>query len=287
MSTTDERTPSIPKKSWENPFTEGTPLYDLYDRRVRHNSDLVVVISDWHNRRGTGKTVASLKLAEALDRTGDGITREKVSLSPEEIRESYAEQPRGSALVLDEAEAGISNRSAMSNVNKTMRNIMSMGRIEEKYLVLNAPASSHIDKSVKELADVWVLVQRKGHALVHFLEYQPYSNKPLTRKMQTFEWDDIERGTELRDVYDYLTKEKQGRIRGSEGDGYIERKEHEKQMEKLEKKLRKEIRDEVLQAIATHPEHEASSDVTNRSLGEAVDLAPGSVSKIINHGENH
>jgi hypothetical protein len=287
MSTTDETHPDIPEQSWENPFAEGTPLDNLYDRRVRQNSDLVVVVSDWHNRRGTGKTVASLKLAQALDRTDEGITKGKVSLSPEEIRESYAEQPKGSALVLDEAEAGISNRSAMSNVNKTMRKIMSMGRIEEKYLVLNAPASSHIDKSVKELADVWVLVQRKGRALVHFLEYQPYSNKALTRKEQSFEWDDIERGTHLREVYNYLTKEKQGRIRGEEGGGYIERKEHEKKLEKQEKKLRKEIRDDVLRSIATHPEHEASDDVTNRSLGEAVDLAPGSVSKIINHGENH
>lgn len=274
-------TPNIPEKSWENPFTEGTPLYKLYDRRVRHNSDLVVVVSDWHNRRGTGKTVASLKLAEAFDRTDEGITKEKVSLSPQEIRESYAEQPRGSALVLDEAEAGIGNRSSMTNVNKTMRNIMSMGRIEEKYLVLNAPASSHIDKSVKELADVWILVQRKGRALVHFLEYQPYSNKALTRKEQTFEWDDIERGTQLRDVYNHLTKEKESRIRGEEGDGYIERSEHEKRLEKRERELRKEVRDEVIRSVYAHDEHDGLS---YRTLAESTDLSKTTIAEIVTGG---
>lgn len=277
---TDSATPGpdIPEKSWTNDFAEGTPLHDLYERRVKQESDLVVVVSDYHNRRGTGKTVLSLKLAEAMDRTDEGMTKEKVSLSPQEVRESYAEQPMGSALVLDEAEAGISNRSAMTNVNKAMREIMSMGRVEQKYLIMNAPASSHIDKSVRELADVWMVVQRRGSALVHFLEYNPYGNQPLSKKKQTFEWTDIEPGTQLRDVYNHLTKEKRKRISGEEGGGFIERDEHEKELEKAAKEAKKEKRDEMLREIY----NESDIDASQRQLADVVDLTQQSVQRIVN-----
>lgn len=274
----DATTPDIPEKSWTNPFGNGTPLHDLYERRVKHESDLVVVVSDYHNRRGTGKTVLSLKLAAGMDRTDEGLTKGKVSLSPQEVREAYAEQPLGSALVLDEAEAGISNRSAMTNVNKAMREIMSMGRVEQKYLILNAPASSHIDKSVRELADVWMVVQRRGRALVHFLEYNPYGNQPLSKKVQNFEWSDIETGTELNEVYKYLTKEKRKRIGGEEGGGYIERSEHEDAVEKAVKKAKKEKRNELIRSIY----NESDIDASQNQLADAVGISQSSVGNIVN-----
>lgn len=276
---TETSTPDLDiEQSWTNPFSEGTPLYELYDRRVRNNADLIVVVSDYHNRRGTGKTVLSLQLAEGMDRTDEGLTESKVSLSPQEIRDAYYENPKGSALVLDEAEAGISNRSAMSNVNKTMREIMSMGRVEEKYLILNAPASSHIDKSVQELADVWFLVQRKGRALVHFFEYNPYGNQPLTSKEQSFEWSDIDTGTQLRDVYNYLTREKRKRIAGEDSTTYITESEHEKQLKKAVETAGRERRNEVIRAVYEHPE----IDVSYRQLGESIGLAKNTIAQIIN-----
>jgi len=80
----------------------GHPLSETYHSRVAQNQDFSVIVSDHHNRRGTGKTVLSLKLAAAMDRTEEGLTSEKVSLSPEELAAAYIDQPRGSALVLDE-----------------------------------------------------------------------------------------------------------------------------------------------------------------------------------------
>lgn len=271
--------PDIPEKSWTNPFASGTPLHDLYDRRVSQESDLVFIVSDYHNRRGTGKTVLSLKLADRLDRTDQGLTKEKVSLNPEEVREAYANQPEGSGLVLDEAEAGIGSRSTQTNVNKAMRKILSMGRVEQKYLVVNAPASSHIDKSIRELADVWMLVQKRGQALVHFLEYNPYGNKPLTRKKQKFHWDDIETGTDLRGVYNYLTHVKRKKIGGEDGDGYVTRKEHQKELKKARRGAQKEKRDELLTNIYTHDD----MDVSLKTLSEATNVSSSTVSRIVNN----
>ena len=64
-----------------------------------------------------------------MDRTSDGITTEKVAINPDELAEAYTECPRGSALVLDEAEAGLSKYRAGSSVNMAMRELISMGRI--------------------------------------------------------------------------------------------------------------------------------------------------------------
>ena len=58
------------------------PFTQLYRKRVANNQDLAVIISDHQNRRGTGKTVFSLKLASLMDRTDKGMTTEKVAISP-------------------------------------------------------------------------------------------------------------------------------------------------------------------------------------------------------------
>ena len=75
------------------------PFTKLYKKRVRNNSDLSVIVSDRANRRGTGKTVFSLLLAHMMDRTEEGITKQKVAINPDELAEAYTELPRGSALV--------------------------------------------------------------------------------------------------------------------------------------------------------------------------------------------
>jgi len=85
---------------------DGYPFTKLYRKRVANNQDLAILVSDHQNRRGTGKTVLSLKLASLMDRTEEGMTEEKVAIGPAELTESDVEVTKGSALVLDEAEAG-------------------------------------------------------------------------------------------------------------------------------------------------------------------------------------
>jgi hypothetical protein len=133
----------------------GYPFTEAYHSRVRENQDYVVIVSDSSNRRGTGKTIFSLKLAHMMDRTESGITNEKVAINPEEIQNQYVEAPKGSALVLDEAEAGLSKYRAGSSLNMMMRQLVSMGRVREKYLILNLPAASELDRDLKALCDFW------------------------------------------------------------------------------------------------------------------------------------
>jgi hypothetical protein len=256
----------------EYPFTE------LYEKRVRNNSDLSVIVSDRANRRGTGKTVFSLLLAHMLDRTEEGITKEKVAINPDELAEAYTELPRGSSLVLDEAEAGLSKYRAGSGVNMAMRELISMGRIEEKYVVLNLPASSELDRDLKALCSWWFLVAEKGLAKSHPLNWNPYAEEPRTPRMEdSWTWDDIPQDHDLREVYEYLTEEKERHLAG-EADSSSQRlsaSEVDSMLKEAKSEAETTTRNELLTTIYRE------TDLTQKELAQSVGLSRSRVADIV------
>lgn len=272
--------PNIPDRGWENPFPEGDPLHDLYGGRVRNEQDLLILIDDYHARRGTGKTVASLQLAEGMDQNG-GLTWANVSMSPEEIRNAYEALPERSGVVFDEGEVGASNREAMTRTNQALREIVAMGRVEEKYLVVNTPSVGFIDKDIRLMADVWITMITKGVGLVHFLPRLPYASqlrgKLLTKKQDPIRFRDIKKGTRLRELYNRLTEEKRGHIRGEGGGGFIPKDEHREELKKARKQARQETRNEIIQSLYTHPD----SNVSQRIIGESVGLTQQQIGNIL------
>ena len=256
---------------------DGYPFTKLYRKRVANNQDLAVLVSDHQNRRGTGKTVLSLKLAARMDRTEEGITEEKVAVGPEQLTEAYIELPKGSALVLDEAEAGLSKYEAASAVNRAMRELVSMGRIREKYLVLNLPASSELDRDLKALCDFWFMVQQKGRALGHHLQWNPYSEEPRTPKTDVWEWSDISESDPLRKVYQYLTDEKLAHLRG-ERDGSSQRipaSDVSEMVAEAKEEAEKETRNDLIQSFYDE------LDVTQDELANGVGLSRSRVADIL------
>lgn len=250
------------------------PLAEMYRERVEQNRDLVILITDSDNDRGTGKTTEALRLAHGMDRTDKGVTTEKVALNPVPLTNAYTDLPRGSALVLDESEVGLDKYQAGSAVNKAIRELVSMGRIEEKYLVLNAPADHLVDKDLKSLVDVWVLVERRGFANVYRMGWSPHQGHELTHKMGTLTWDPIPGNTELHDVYRDLTKEKEGRLDGDgDSENFIRESEVMDMIEKAKKEVRRETRDEIIQGIA-------EAGVTHKEIAEGVDLSVSRVGQI-------
>jgi hypothetical protein len=249
----------------------------LYRKRVANNQDLTIIISDHQNRRGTGKTVLSLKLASLLDRTEEGITTEKVAINPEQLVDAYTEQPKGSALVLDEAEAGLSKYRAGSGVNMAMRELVSMGRIEEKYLILNLPASSELDRDLKALCDFWYMVQQKGVALGHHLNWNPYSEEPRTPRTNRWEWTDIPEGTGLREVYNHLTQKKREHLRGeSEASSQrLSQSEVQDRVEKAKSTAETEVRNDLLTQVYQN------SGLTQEELASSVGLSRSRLADIV------
>jgi antitoxin component HigA of HigAB toxin-antitoxin module len=256
---------------------DGYPFSSLYRKRVAENQDLAVIVSDHQNRRGTGKTIFSLKLAARMDRTEQGLTEEKVAINPNELTEAYLEEPKGSALVLDEAEAGLSKYEAASGINKAMRELVSMGRIREKYLVLNLPASSELDRDLKALCDFWFMIQSKGRSLGHFLKWNPYSEEPRTPKTETWKWSDIPRDHDLRELYEYLTKKKLEHLRG-EGDESSQRIPAQKvasMVEEAEEQASTATRNDLLRRFYDE------LDLTQSDLARGVGLSRSRVADIL------
>jgi len=264
------------EKGWTNPFARGTWLYRRFDKIVRENRDIVIILDDYHANRGTGKTVASLQLANGMDQNG-GLTYENVSLEPEPLRNAYANLPKRSGLVLDEGEIGASNKQAMSKTNQALREIMSMGRVQQKYVVVNSPAKDFIDKDILKLADVWISLTKKGGGIVHALERQPYSGAMLTPKKQLIEFQDIPGDHDLRSVYRKLTRDKQNKIQGEDGASFISQDEHQEKLRKARKQAKKELRNEVIENLYTHPDVGLSQSL----VAECTGVSQGTVSNII------
>lgn len=256
-------------------LTEGKPLTELYRSRVRNGQDLFVILDDRHNRRGTGKTVLSLGLADWMDRTEEGLSKGKVHLSPQGLIDAYTEEPPGSALVLDEAEASVSKYRAGGHTNMAIRELVSMGRIEEKYVVMNLPSTGEMDRDLKALADVWVMVEKKGLATVHFLGWNPYKEHPLTPKKQTLRWTDLS-DPDLEELYDHLTEQKQAHLRGETEDSqFIDPDDHQQEVAQVQERAKKETRNDLIQRLYE------TTDMTQEEIAETVDLSRSRVADIL------
>ncbi|ELZ24901.1 hypothetical protein C475_11710 [Halosimplex carlsbadense 2-9-1] len=251
------------------------PLAEMYRKRVEQDRDLVILITDSSNDRGTGKTTEALRLAHGMDRTDDGVTPEKVALNPHPLIQAYTEEPRGSSLVLDESEVGIDKYKAGSAVNRAIRELVSTGRIEEKYLVLNAPADHLVDQDLKTLVDVWVLVERRGFANVYRMDWNPHQGHELTHNMGTLTWDPIPNGSDLHSVYQHLTEKKEARLRGEEGDDFVKRSEAQDMVEQAQKEAEKGKRNQLIRAMV-------ENGLTQTQTADIVGLDQTTVSKIVN-----
>lgn len=251
-----------------------SPFWEDYARRVSNGQDLLILVSDYHNDRGTGKTVLSIDLAETLDRTEQGLVPEKASLAPQELINGYKGHEKGSALILDEAEEGMNAREAMTKVNRMMSKIASMGRVMEKYVIMNMPASNHIDKNILDLAHYWFLVTRRGLCRVYKLKNNPFEQKKYPTAIQQMEWSDI---SNSHPVYKSLTAEKMSKLDDPTGTGgdtaYIPYEEHVEEIEKAEEEARLSERNDIIWRMLQHPE----VDVPQRVIGDCADVSQGTV----------
>lgn len=254
-------------------LTEGKPLTNLVERRAKKNQDLGILVTDYHNRRGTGKSILTLKLAVAINNLTGGdhpFTREMAHLDPEPFQNAYTDLPKRVPLVLDEAEKDLNKYQAASEVSRAMREIMSMGRIEEKYVIVNLPANRHIGDDLKALFDVWILVQERGRALVHFLPGQPYSGNVLTKKKQILHWEDIAKSHEVRDIYRYLTEEKIAHLQNEgDGDDWVTQEEARDMVERAKREVRKDTRNHIIRSLYH------GTDLTQSQIAESLPSGDG------------
>jgi len=250
----------------------GESFGKLFEQRLANDQDLIVLIDDEHNRRGTGKTTLSVGLASVLDQTEEGLTTDKVTLTAEELSNSYLREKKGSALILDEAEQAASKYRASSHTNMAIRKLASMGREPlQKFVVINLPNSMELDRDLKALCSVWIMVTQKGHAVVHFLGMNKYKNQVLTPKKHSLKWSAISNdNAHLQDIMDYLGDRKQEILEGDES-GYVDHEE----IEQIEQDVKTQTRNNLIQSMYSE------TDLTQREIANAVDLSRSRVADIL------
>lgn len=253
---------------------ELTPYEEEYEKRVRENRDFITVIDSYTNARGEGKTVLSLLLSNKQDRTNQGLTLEKAGFDPEALRENYTDQPKGAALVLEESANSLSKYMAGSKVNQAVRDVVNMGRVEEKYVTLNLPNYALLDTDLFALCDYWISVTGRGTAIVHKIDYNKYRQKVQTPIVQTLTWTDLY-DEDLLDIYVSLTKEKRERLRGKDGDGFIKASEVDERVQKEREQARMEQRNDLICNLYDE------MDMTQTEVANHFDMTQVQVSRII------
>jgi predicted XRE-type DNA-binding protein len=253
----------------------GESFGKLFEKRLQNNQDIIILIDDEHNRRGTGKTSLSVGLAAIMDQTKEGLTKNKVTMTAAELMEAYVEQPKGSALILDEAEQAVSKYRAASSTNMAVRKLASMGREPlQKFVVINLPNSMELDRDLKALCTVWCMVTQKGHAVVHFLGMNKYRNKVLTPKKHSLNWTALS-DPDLQEITDYLGKQKLEILEDGE-DQYIDPEDHEQELEQIKNQTQTEVRNSILRDVYS------STDLTQEELANSVGLSRSRVADILN-----
>jgi len=260
---------------------EDCPFGKLHRKRVAQQRDLTVLVASWDLERGQGKTTLAMRLAAACDRTEDGITQDKASLSAKELTEAYTEQPPGSSLVFDEAMGDVSNRRSMSTVNEAMRQIVGMGRVEQKYLFMTAPGVHQVDKDLRAMCDLWILTRELGEAQMFRVKWNPFGGHEKTHDWGTLTWPGDLPG-ELSDTYDYLTREKRRRLRGEDvdGKGYVDAEAAEQRTQQAAEDARRQKRDEMIQQMYRNAE-----DMTQKELADAVGLSRSRIGDILSESD--
>jgi hypothetical protein len=218
-----------------------------------------------------------MRLAAAMDRTNDGFTRNKATLSAEELTDAYTREAPRSALLLDEGQAAASNRRAMSGINEAVRQVVGMGRVEQKYLLLTAPGVHQVDKDIRNMCDVWVFVRRLGEAQMFRVKYNPFGGHELTDDWGTLTWPGGLPGR-LEAIYDDLTAEKRRRLRGEgdDGQGYVDSDTAADRAEEAAAEAERQKRDELLREV-----YQNTDNMTQQKLADSVGLSRSRVADIL------
>lgn len=248
----------------------GESFGKLFEQRLANNQDLIVLVDDEHNRRGTGKTTLSVGLSAVLDQTTEGLTKNKVCMTAQELTNAYLQEDKGSALILDEAEQAVSKYRAASSTNMAIRKLASMGREPlQKFVVINLPNSMELDRDLKALCTCWIMVTQKGHAVVHFLGMNKYRNKVLTPKKHGLKWTAID-DPQLNEVSEYLAERKREILEDGD-EGYVD----PDQLEQAVEQAQTDTRNELLESVYSE------TDVTQQELANAVGLSRSRVADIL------
>jgi hypothetical protein len=183
-------------------------LQKLYQRRRRDGRTLLVIIIARDAATGTGKTTLACQLARDWDT--HGWTADRATLDPGTYADKYTDPstPKKSVLLLDEAEQAADNRRSMSGQNVKLSHLWATMRFREIYSIVTLPSASMLDKRLKELADVKIVVHNRGTAVAYKTKIDDHDGSYRAKRLCRLRWDHMDDDAE----YQKLTEKKAERM---------------------------------------------------------------------------
>lgn len=244
-------------------------LQRLYEQRRKDGRTLLVIIIARDAATGTGKTTLAVQLAKTWDR--NGWTADRATLDPSEYARQYTDDdtPKQSCILLDEAEQAADNRRSMSNQNVKLSHLWATMRYREIYSIVTLPSASMLDKRLKELADVKIVVHSRGTAVAYKTKIDDHSGEYRARRLCRLRWDPLDNDPE----YQRLTQKKADRMRNyADSFSYTDDDADDAPDPKT---VRRDYRNAVLTDAYER------TDLTQQQLADVFDLSRSAVSKIV------
>ena len=246
-------------------------LHQLIEKRKRDNRTLLGSIVARDAATGTGKTTLAVQLAKTLDE--NGWTADMATLDPDTYAEKYTseETPKQSCLILDEAEQAADNRRSSSHGNVKLSHLWATMRYREIYSLTTLPSASMLDKRLKELADLYIVVIERGVAVVYQTKVDDTEGENYLRRLHRVRWQPLDDDPE----YQKLTDKKAERMENySENYAYGD-DEEEVDPDQVRHEAEMEKRNELIGRMA-------DLDFTQQEIADVVELDRSTVSRILN-----
>ncbi len=252
-------------------------LGQIAKRKLRNDNDIKIIIQGANSQTGIGKTTLAIQLCRFIDDTWNA--EQKSFIDIQDYLEFCISCEKGSAVLIDEIEAGADSRRAMSSDNVDLSHGWATLRARNLAHVATLPSISMLDKRMLELADFWILVKRRGIAQPFQVNVNNFNPSKLPQR-KPFPGDEH---IKFRDIPSndqdkrYLDEIKDEMIK-SDGTSKIPKAEHEREIKRAKRQARKEKRNEAIKEIYE------ITDLSTTELSELdfVGVSQGQVSNIIN-----
>jgi len=221
------------------------PFFKKIGKRKEQGRDAKILVTAEDGQTGVGKSNVCDFLGHALDTTDEGFVPAKVTIEPMRFIEMYGELPKGSALVMEEAEQFDSRRS-QRNENVAASQKWQQARVREVVALLNLPDPSTIDKRFEMLADFWINVERRGKAKIYEKKIHSIKQSIYYKTLQTLEWPNMDGSDTTRAMSDLKTGLLDGETRN---DGLVRESEAERQVKRAKKNTRERVRNEWIDVV--------------------------------------
>lgn len=187
-------------------LNKATPLHREAVKRMDRERDLKIIITATDSQTGVGKTTLATWLAINWTYMFAGNPwepEEYATVNPKEYFKMIYEVPRGTVLLIDDAEE-LDARRSMADLNVKFSWRWQLMRYKQLITVITLPSPASIDSRIEALADVWINVLSRGHAMAHAIGVHDYGARNVTtKKVHRVEWPNIDQREEMEELREY------------------------------------------------------------------------------------